>query len=257
MCIVVFCWQPESSSPLMLAANRDEFFARPSLPMHWWPKQNILAGRDVKSGGTWLGVSRTGRVALLTNVRDPSLRRTEAPSRGLIVSEFLEGVIGTRDYLTALAARADTYEGFNLICGTLRRDQRALWFFNSQERAPLELHDGTYALSNATLDTPWPKTVRIKSKFEATLASIGRAQVHDAFNELLLDATRADDAALPNTGVPSDWERALSSIFIRHEQYGTRASTQLAINDNRVALSEITHAAERSSVSEARFTFDL
>jgi uncharacterized protein with NRDE domain len=256
MCIVVFHWAPETDAPLSLAANRDEFFARPTAAMHWWPDSNVLAGRDLKNGGTWMGVSRTGRLALVTNVRDPSLRKSSAPSRGNIVSEFLESETDAQVFLQTLASRAPAYEGFNLVCGSLARSARELWFLNSIERTPRRLPHGTYALSNATLDTPWPKTQRIKAAFADIMKTkIGEEKLA-ALDALLIDTTHANDAALPNTGVPIEWERALSSIFIRHRDesgdivYGTRSSSQLHVNFDGVYVHETTHLPE--SIGHAR-----
>jgi uncharacterized protein with NRDE domain len=266
MCIVVFHWQAESSSPLTLAANRDEFFARPTAAMHWWSDADILAGRDLKGGGTWMGVTRGGRFALLTNLRDPRLRKINAPSRGMIVNAFLEGSASAETFLEKLASRASTYEGFNIVCGTLAAHAstgRELWFLNSSEASARRLDDGIYALSNASLDTPWPKTQRIKERFAAALT-------HDKFDAravaidiLLLDATRADDATLPDTGVPRDWERALSSIFIRHHDdagnvvYGTRSSTQLHATEDAIAIHEVTHRVDAISHSRIDMNFQV
>jgi uncharacterized protein with NRDE domain len=212
MCIVVFHWAPETDAPLALAANRDEFFARPTAAMHWWPDGNVLAGRDLKSGGTWMGVTRTGRFALVTNVRDPSLRKSNAPSRGNIVSGFLESETDAQMFLQTIASRGHAYEGFNLVCGSLARSARELWFLNSVEQMPRRLTHGTYALSNATLDTPWPKTKRIKAVFAEIMNTKISEENLAAIDALLTDATHADNAALPNTGVPIEWERALKHL---------------------------------------------
>jgi uncharacterized protein with NRDE domain len=256
MCIVVFHWAPETDAPLALAANRDEFFARPTAAMHWWPDGNVLAGRDLKSGGTWMGVTRTGRFALVTNVRDPSLRKSNAPSRGNIVSGFLESETDAQMFLQTIASRGHAYEGFNLVCGSLARSARELWFLNSVEQMPRRLTHGTYALSNATLDTPWPKTKRIKAVFAEIMNTKISEENLAAIDALLTDATHADNAALPNTGVPIEWERALSSIFIRHRDasgeivYGTRSSSQLHVNFDGVYVHETTHLPE--NIAHAR-----
>jgi uncharacterized protein with NRDE domain len=271
MCLVVFQWQPEQQTALVLAGNRDEFFERPTVPMHWWTESNILAGRDERSGGTWMGVTRDARFALLTNVRNPALRKSGAPSRGLIVSDFLRNPIDPHTYLRELASRAHAYEGFNLVCGSLATHARELWFFNSQEREPRRLDAGLHALSNATLNTPWPKVERIKAGFaEATQSHSITA--HDAFvehlHQLLLDDARADDRALPNTGVPLEWERALSSIFIRHDggreagtstapQYGTRASSVMLVHEHTIALSEVTHSQTERNLSRVIYKLNL
>jgi uncharacterized protein with NRDE domain len=252
MCIVVFRWQPDSDSPLILAANRDEFFARPTQSMHWWRDADILAGRDLQSGGTWLGITRGGRFALVTNVRDPSLRKSNAPSRGLLVSSFLTSDQSAESFATSLASNAHLYEGFNLLCGELaERSERApcMWFLNSRERETQEVASGIHTLSNASLNTAWPKTERIKTAFTYAL-NIDDAEMQDAaLNTLLSDTTQADERELPNTGVPLDWERALSSVFIRHGEYGTRASTRIRVNQRRAELRETIHTRDATSAS--------
>jgi uncharacterized protein with NRDE domain len=239
MCIIVFRWTPNAESPLQLIANRDEFFARPAAPMQWWNGGDVLAGRDLKSGGTWLGVTKTGRFAAITNIRSPAFRKSDAPSRGALVSDFLSSELSAANYIDSVALRASAYEGFNLLCGDM--NLRELWFLNSQERVPRAIVDGVYGLSNATLDAPWPKVVALKSQFVAMAPpredGVWRAEAQS----LLLDTAVVPDQYLPNTGVPIDWERALSAVFIRHQNYGTRASTVLRIDAQNVKISEQTH----------------
>jgi uncharacterized protein with NRDE domain len=253
MCIAVFRWSPESDEPLTLAANRDEFFARPTQAMHWWADAPILAGRDLAQGGTWLGITRNGRFALLTNVRNPALRKTSAPSRGELVSQYLRGDGDPLHFLTDLSHRANTYEGFNLLCGEIGSARR-LAFLNTGEMAPRALKAGVFAVSNATLDTAWPKVERIKAAFATT----------QSIESILLDSTQAADDQLPRTGVPLDWERALSSVFIRHPrdegrtiEYGTRASTLMSVRDGDVGIEEITHANTKVCASRVNFSFAI
>jgi uncharacterized protein with NRDE domain len=276
MCIVVFRWQPDSSEPLTLAANRDEFFARPTAAMHWWQDGSTLAGRDLQSGGTWLGVTRSGRFALLTNVRNPALRKTNAPSRGNIVSDFLLSEQSAETFIRELATRADAYEGFNALCGTLSSHANeapsALWFLNSIENAPRHLANGQYTLSNATLDTAWPKTARLKISFATALSETDFPTRIQSLRTMMLDDRRANDASLPATGVPIEWERALSSIFIRDtfatrddaratREYGTRSTTVLHVARDdliaHVSIAETTHTERTVSDSTATFEFEL
>lgn len=266
MCVVVFNWQTESDSPLTLAANRDEFFARPAAPLHWWLGDEILAGRDLKGGGTWMGATRSGRFALLTNLRDPQLRKTDAPSRGTIVNAFLDGAMSAPRFLDDLAARSSRFEGFNVVCATLggrTNGARELWFLNSHEVKPRRLQDGVYALSNASLNTPWPKIERIKTSFSRALRQPDFDARVQSIDALLLDATRAADEALPATGVPREWERALSSIFIRHCDaagniiYGTRVSTQFHVVGDTIAMREVTHLPDHPSRSQIEFKFTI
>lgn len=263
MCIIVFRWSPDSQSSLQLIANRDEFFKRPTAPMQWWDGGAVLAGRDLKSGGTWLGVTKTGRFAAITNIRNPALRKTDAPSRGALVSDFLSSKLSVATYIDSVASRAPTYEGFNLLCGDM--NSRELWFLNSQERAPRALDGGVYGLSNATLDAPWPKVVALRSQFVAMASSRAGDFWRSAAQSLLLDATVAPDQLLPSTGVPIEWERALSAIFVGRQDYGTRASTTLRVDAQNVKVSEQTHLLKtqlnwgvpQTSPAFSHFKFDI
>jgi uncharacterized protein with NRDE domain len=261
MCIVVFQWQPESDEPLNLIANRDEFFDRPTAPMHWWPGDEILAGRDLKSLGTWLGITKCGRFAALTNIRNPVLRKTNAPSRGSLASDFLSGEMNAAEYLQNIAARAELYEGFNLLCGEFTLGGSALspnlWFLNSQERIPRSLNAGVYGLSNATLNTPWPKVERLKKSFVELKTAVGATASMTEIESLLHDGVCAKDEELPSTGVLRDWERALSAVFIRYGSYGTRASTTLCLRHSVVHLRETTHTHDDEPARSGDFEFPL
>ena len=221
MCLIVFAWRPGHPVPLVLAANRDEFYARPSLPLgHWQDAEGVHAGRDLEAGGTWLGLGPNGRFAALTNIRDPG-QPLGRRSRGDLVARFLTSQVSIDQYLDDIGSRASEYSGFNLLLGAAGR----LCYFNQRERLPRDLASGVYGLSNAGLDTPWPKLLKAK----AALA----AQVDDPRPEgllaLLRDPERAADGALPDTGVGLATESLLSSVFIASENYGTRASTALIV----------------------------
>jgi uncharacterized protein with NRDE domain len=265
MCIAVFRWAPESNEPLVLASNRDEFFERPTLPMHWWPDTELLAGKDLRNEGTWLGVTRKGRFALLTNVRDPSQKRASPPSRGSLVRDFLIGSHAPERFLNELTSKAAAFQGFNILCGNFgpNATENALWFFNSTEARARRLPPGDYALSNATLDTPWPKVERLKRGFVEVLNNESKHRERK-FDALLTEGTQAIDDALPSTGIPIAMERALSAVFIRYAPaqnetptYGTRASTLLTMGRERVQVCETTHAAERAVVNHVEFEFAL
>ena len=257
MCIAVFQWNPEAKNPLLLAANRDEHFERPTRSMHWWPRANVLAGRDLKADGAWLGVTRSGRFALITNIRNPALRKARAPSRGEIVRRYLEDTQSAREFIGALAEIANQYEGFNLLCGSLNANERALWFLNSSEPAPRLLHAGLYALSNASLDTPWPKMTRIKAGFRHALAERDPNAQNERLFRLLGNTTQVADRDLPQTGVPLDWERELSSISVRRRGYGTRASTVMRIGNGQAKVTEINHSEGLTAFERSDFAFDL
>ncbi len=219
MCLIVFAWRPSHALPLIVAANRDEFHARPCLPLGpWEDAPQVIAGRDLQAGGTWLGVGAAGRFAALTNIRAPG-----APlgtrSRGELPERYLRGELSPQAYLTELAGHLQHYSGFNLLVG----DADELWYLNSQARTPEQLPAGVYGLSNAALDTPWPKLLRARAALQGCI----EAPEAQTLLQLLSDPFPATDAELPSTGVPYEWEKMLSSVFIASTDYGTRASTVL------------------------------
>lgn len=257
MCIAAFAWNPDSETPLVLATNRDEFFVRPTAPMDWWPNSPVLAGRDLKANGAWLGITRHGRFALLTNIRNPALRREGAPSRGDIVRNFLESTVQTSIFAAALASIAPHYEGFNFLCGEMNGDSRELWFLNSAERVAKRLDQGQYGLSNASLDTDWPKLSRVKQGLRHALAERDDASQDARLLRLLRNTTPTSEQQLPSTGVPLEWERALGSIFINRDGYGTRASTVLRIGGGAANVIEINYAPDASIGQRNDFSFDI
>jgi uncharacterized protein with NRDE domain len=210
--------------PCLVAANRDEFHARPTARAEWWPDHpEILAGRDLEAGGTWLGVTRTGRFAALTNYRDPEQRRTGTPSRGALVTSILESGASVAEGLSYLGDVGANYNGFNLIFS----DGERLGIYESVLGTGRELGPGIYGLSNHLLDTPWPKVQIAKTRLQAALLGLtGTAPLL----ELLRDDRPASDAELPRTGVSLEWERLLSSAFVRGPDYGTRCSTIIRID---------------------------
>jgi uncharacterized protein with NRDE domain len=237
MCLIVFAWQVVPGAPLVAAANRDEYYDRTSVPAHWWGDHpDIYAGRDLKGGGTWLGVTRNGRFAAITNVRNPSEKRLDAPSRGMLVSNFLASDMTAEEYVTQIAGHAAEYNGFNLLLG----DASALvWYTNTEtddKRNGQALAPGVYGLSNATLDVAWPKVVRTKAQFSSLLC---QGAPEDAYFEMLTDTMRASDCRLPKTGVPVEWERVLSAVLIESPEYGTRSSTVVKLfADHTASLQE-------------------
>jgi len=221
MCLILLAWQAHAEFPLVVAANRDEFHARRSAGADFWPdRPQLLAGRDLEASGTWLGVTRTGRFAALTNFRDPARQRANAPSRGRLVADFLSGQTEIDAYLDRLPT-AD-YNGFNLLLG----DGRRMVAFSNVSGQRHELAPGIYGLSNALLDTPWPKVGAGKTALEQALAALPDER---GLWRLLRDDTIHPDHALPATGVSLDWERLLSAAFIRGTAYGTRCSTVLKV----------------------------
>lgn len=257
MCIAVFDWQPDAERAFLLAGNRDEFYARPTESMHWWPGGHILAGHDLRADGAWLGITRGGRFALITNIRDPSLRRSGAPSRGRIVRDFLESTVPAASYVQKLAANASSYEGFNLLCGSVAAGARELWFLNSTHAGPQRLDPGLYGVSNASLDTDWPKLRRAKQGFRHALAERAPAAQDERLLRLLRNATPTAERELPATGVPVSWERVLGSIFINHDGYGTRASTVVRVTGGAVSVHEINYGADAAPEPALGFGFSL
>lgn len=237
MCLIVFAWQVVPGIPLVVAANRDEFHARPTAAAAWWDDHpQVYAGRDLEGGGTWLGITREGRFAALTNIRNPAERRTDVRSRGELVAGFLESEAEPEDYVAQVKNGSDDYNGYNLIVGT--RD-KLIWTNNRDHedaRNGQLLASGVYGLSNASLDTPWPKVVRTKAQFSSLLC---QGAPYDAYFEMLKDTTRTNDCRLPKTGVDIEWERILSAVCIESPTYGTRSSTVVQLyRDHPPALIE-------------------
>lgn len=225
MCLVLFAFKMHPRYPLVLAANRDEFYDRPTAAADFWPEaQDVLAGRDLKDGGTWLGITKRGRLAALTNYRDPSSVKDNAPSRGWLVRNYLIGREEPEEYLRNRAEASREYNGFSLIVGDCSR----MCYFSN--RGDLQtLPPGLYGASNRLLDTPWPKVDRGKKILGKIVTGTDVLDVEDLF-DLLTDRMKPDDDLLPDTGVGIEWERILSSIFISSPEYGTRSSTVILID---------------------------
>ena len=236
MCTLALAFDRWPGHRLVLAGNRDEFYARPTTPLQQWAEHpRVLAGRDLQAGGTWMGASRTGRFATLTNVREPQRINPAAPSRGALVADFLLGEITALDYLARIHDEAQPYNGFNLLCF----DGHTLAYYSNRAGAPRALPAGIYALSNATLDVPWPKVEALRSGFAAECAG-GGAPEPDRLLALLADPHTYPDAALPATGVPLELERMLSALHIASPNYGTVCRTVVAISPTRLHLTELT-----------------
>jgi uncharacterized protein with NRDE domain len=224
MCLILVAWQSHAAYPLVVAANRDEFFARATVPAAFWPDNpRLLAGRDLQAGGTWMGITRDARFAALTNFRDPASQRPDATSRGELVAGFLQRAKTPIDYLDAVARHGRDFNGFNLLAG----DRRSLaWYSNVGGGRPLQLEPGIYGLCNHLLDTPWPKVETAKSELSSALA---RLPDESGLFDLLRDDSVHPDETLPRTGVSLEWERLLSAAFVKAPGYGTRNSTVLRV----------------------------
>jgi uncharacterized protein with NRDE domain len=219
MCLVLVAWQAHPRYPLVVAANRDEFYIRPSAPAGPWPEDpRITAGLDLEAGGTWLGLREDGRFAAVTNVREPGVPKG-SHSRGRLPRDFLLGDRPPGDY--AAAIDGSLFSGFNLLVA----DADSLWYRSNRDGGARRLEPGVYGVSNHLLDTPWPKLASAKKRFALGIA---RLPALDPCFEILADRQIVPDERLPATGVPLEWERLLSAIFVQSETYGTRASTVLA-----------------------------
>ncbi|GAA6183259.1 NRDE family protein [Aliiglaciecola sp. NS0011-25] len=229
MCILFIAVEQHPEYPLIIAANRDEFHQRPTVQSDFWQDHpSLLAGRDLEAGGTWMGMNKNGRLCALTNVRDPQKILNNAISRGHLVSEFLINQDSQQDYLAKLRDSKQQYNGYNLMFG----EWNDLSVYNNHTDNVSKLGPGVYGLSNADLNSPWPKINQGVTKLREHCQQAVSLDTDKLF-EILLDQTQAKDEMLPKTGVPIDWERKLSSIFIQSQDYGTRSSTLLLVNKNK------------------------
>ncbi len=254
MCLLVFAWRAWPDHRLVLAANRDEAHRRPTAPAGFWADApQLLAGRDLEAGGTWLGLTTGTRIAALTNIRERAPAPAGAPSRGTLVSEFLRGDDTPEHFLTRLRDQGPAYAGFNLVFG----DAGGLFYYANRGERSGALAPGVYALSNHLLDTPWHKVERVRERFE-DLRTRGTAPDPGSLFELLRDTTPATDDELPATDLPRKFERAVSAPFVRGDVYGTRSSTCVLIHDEgRAKFVERSFDAAGEDTGTRRFEIDL
>ena len=231
MCLIVLAHRVHPDYPIIIAANRDEFYARPTQTLEYWSDgSDIVAGRDLEEGGTWMGVTPHGRLAALTNYREPGIRLAQAPSRGHLVSQFLLGRESLNFYIKDLELRGNDYNGFNMLLSA-----GGQWVYCSNRGGPpQELPPGIHGLSNHVLNTPWPKVKQSCRAMEDCLSSHRRPDM-ETLMQILEDRMIPADEDLPRTGVPLEWERRLGSIFIHSDIYGTRSSTVLLVTKEGAA----------------------
>lgn len=254
MCLFFCAFEIHPTYRLIIAANRDEFYERPSQPAAFWPEApELLAGKDLRGGGTWFGITRSGRIAAVTNYRDPRSHRNDAPSRGMLLTDYLLGRTDPAAYLEDVRRKGDAYNGFNLIVGTTRE----LFYYSNRKGGVITLTPGLYGLSNHLLDTPWPKVARGKEAL-GDLLSRGGDPAPEALFDILSDRSIVEDRLLPETGIGLEWERILSARFIASPVYGTRSSTLLYVDrKDRVTFIERNFNAEPEPRETARFEFAL
>ncbi|MEM1137457.1 MAG: NRDE family protein [Bacteroidota bacterium] len=253
MCLIVFAWDAHKDYKLILAANRDEFYNRKSMKAAFWEDApGVLAGRDLKAGGTWMGMHESGKIAAVTNYRDPSENKVHAPTRGVLPLNYLKGELGPLGYLKLLQReKGKRYNGFNLLTA----NQYGMFHYSNINNKINKIEKGIHGLSNATLDTPWPKVNNIKKKLAK--------EINDDFDEvsllnLMFDIEKANDVDLPRTGVTLKWEKELSPIFIKTPEYGTCSTSVIMVGrDNRVIFSERIYSRTNGICKDQTLKFEL
>jgi uncharacterized protein with NRDE domain len=253
MCLILLAYQQHTESDLLILANRDEFYSRPTAVARFWEDApDLLAGKDLHAGGTWLGITRSGRFAAVTNYRDPSQHKDATHSRGILVRDFLLGEEGIESFLNRLHERRCDFKAYNLLIG----NQESLWWYSSRLGEAHAIEPGVHALSNAHLNSPWPKVTRGRDALSSALQA---SSLNDQkLLGILADRATAADNALPDTGVDTATERMLSPIFITSDSYGTRSSTLLTIKaSGEVRFTERTFASDSTLVGTQRYSFNL
>lgn len=256
MCLIVWNWQPSSATPLALLSNRDEFHARAALPLHWWdadpgaPQAQMLAGKDLQAGGTWLGVNRQRRLAAITNFRSCIPQRDDARSRGELVTQFLHSRLSAKAFLLDLQDQCAAYNPFNLLV----YDGTTLMGLESRHARIVALQPGWGGVSNADFNTPWPKLRRLRTQAVALSDAPNTNAWHGQALQLLHDRTPAAAHELPQTGIAPALERALSPIFIALPHYGTRASTVVTVG-HTVRMTERVHSPSAPATAQTE-TFE-
>ena len=251
MCLILFAYKVHPKYKLMVAANRDEFYQRPTAPVHYWEDDpEILAGRDLEKLGTWMGVTKTGRFAALTNYRDPKEVTQGKRSRGELVANALQYKGDIKEYMQSLVRNNDTYPGYNLLAG----DSDELYYYSNVEKELITVTPGIYGVSNHLLNTTWPKVQTGKEGLAAILDS-NQEDLVEPLLTLLQKADQAPDEELPQTGVSLDLERLLSPMFIKSDNYGTRSSTVLLMNEQEI------HYVERvftfNEINTQKYTIEM
>jgi len=253
MCLIFFSLKQHPTYKLIVAANRDEFYNRQTAAADFWKDfPNIVGGRDLEANGTWMGMSTSGKISMLTNYRDPANINPKAPSRGHLVSDYLEQDVSPEVYLKKIEPKAAAYNGFNLLVGT----PEEFWYLSNYKTGIDKVTNGLHGLSNHLLETPWPKVQRGKQKMEELLTS--KNITSQLLFEFLYDGERAADDQLPDTGIGLERERALSAMFIKSPGYGSRCSTVILIDqENNVEFSERVYDLSTFEYTTKKFQFKI
>jgi uncharacterized protein with NRDE domain len=253
MCLIFISLQQHPNYKLIIAGNRDEFYNRKTEAANYWRDYpQILAGRDLEAGGTWLGITKSGKISMLTNYRDPSNINPAAPSRGQLVSDYLKSDITAESYMHEIEKDGKKYNGFNLILG----NPEELWYYSNYRDGVTKLIPGFYGISNHLLESPWPKVLMGKQKIAPTLRQDNIDP--ELLFEILYDDHVADDDKLPNTGLPLERERALSSMFIKTPNYGSRCSTVVLVDRaNEMFFAERVYNLKTFEYKTSTFRFKI
>ena len=254
MCLIFFAYERHPRYRLVVAANRDEAYERPTATAAYWPEYpEILAGRDLEGGGTWMGINRSGRFAALTNVRSPRPRLCAPPTRGELTTDFLRSSSESEEYFREIEAKAQQYNGFSLL---LYDAQNLHYFSNFTDAGFQRIDPGLYGLSNHLLDTPWPKVLQGKMAVAEWLETDGEDP--EPLFDIMARKSRAREEDLPDTGVDKSFESALSALFIESPGYGTRSTSVLLVGyDGACVFIERTFEADSPNVSTVRFDLDI
>jgi len=253
MCLIFLSLNVHPTYKLIVAGNRDEFYDRKTAPASFWQDYpHVLGGRDLEAGGTWMGVTRSGKISFVTNYRDPQHINPQAPSRGMLVSDYLEGNVAPDVYMQGVASKAKQYNGFNLVAG----NADALYYLSNYGKGVEKIPKGFHGLSNHLLETPWPKVIRGKERLADILA--GKKINTDHLMDALYDDQLAPDDQLPDTGIGLERERVLSSMFIKSPGYGSRCSTVLLIDQsNTLTFSERSYDITSFEYTTKTFQFTI
>lgn len=250
MCLILFAFNKHPKYKLILAANRDEYFNRPTLIANYWEEnREILGGRDIQSKGTWLGINKNGKFIAITNYRDPKIEKKQALSRGDLSKRFLSNDQNIPSYLSDVSNNAENYNGFNLLLSDDGFD--TMYHYSNISKTTFKISDGIHGLSNHRLDSSWPKVNTGKENLKSTIESAS-ININDLV-EMLKDGNAAADELLPDTGISYDLEKKLSPVFISMKGYGTRCSTVILVDtENNVSFLEVSYNENKQVISEKK-----